>query len=119
MIFGFYCAFCFASYIIIAGKASRIHETLTLTFLQSIFVCIVVGIVSFLTNEIRLPQQMNVWVSVLFCSIFASIIAFILQLKFQRYVSSSKAAIIFSLEPVFATITAALYLKEKITAQFL
>ncbi|STX81333.1 permease, DMT superfamily [Legionella busanensis] len=112
------CAFCFASYIIIAGKASRMHEPLTLTFLQSIFVCIVVGIASFLTDEIRLPQQINVWFAILFCSIFASIIAFILQLKFQRYVSSSKAAIIFSLEPVFATITAALYLKEKITTPF-
>ncbi|WP_419421531.1 EamA family transporter (plasmid) [Legionella sp. D16C41] len=49
---------------------------------------------------------------------YASIIAFILQLKFRKYVSSSKAAIIFSLEPVFATITAALYLNEKLSIQF-
>lgn len=51
-------------------------------------------------------------------AIFTSIIAFLLQLHFQKYISSSKTAIIFSLEPVFATLTAAIYLKEQLTLQF-
>ncbi|MCW8400854.1 DMT family transporter [Legionella sp. PATHC038] len=112
------CAFCFANYIICAGKASHIHQSFSLTFIQAAFVCILVGVGSFFTNKIAIPQQMNIWVSILFCSIFASIIAFVLQLQFQKHISATKAAIIFSLEPVFATITAAIYLHEKLTFQF-
>ncbi|MFW2572585.1 EamA family transporter, partial [Legionella sp. 29fVS95] len=48
------------------------------------------------------PSQTNVWVAILFCSIFASIFAFLLQLQFQKYVSSTKAAIIFSIIPVLS-----------------
>ncbi|WP_419421295.1 DMT family transporter (plasmid) [Legionella sp. D16C41] len=112
------CAFCFANYIIVAGKASAIHEPLTLTFLQSTFVCIIAGIASFFSNKFVFPYYLNVWAAILFCGIFASIFAFSLQLKYQKYISSTKAAIIFSLEPVFATITAAIYLKERLTIQF-
>lgn len=112
------CAFCFAGYIISAGKASHIHQPFSLTFIQSFFVCIAAGIASLSTIKIAIPYQVNVIVSILFCSIFASIVAFILQLQFQKYVSPTKAATIFSLEPVFATITAALYLHERLTFQF-
>ncbi|WED44246.1 DMT family transporter [Legionella cardiaca] len=112
------CAFCFAGYILYAGKASRIHQPLSLTFIQSSFVCLIAGLASLLTASIAIPRETNVWISILFCSIFASILAFILQLQFQKYVSSTKAAIIFSLEPVFATITAAIYLNERLTPRF-
>ncbi|CEK11286.1 DMT family transporter [Legionella hackeliae] len=112
------CAFCFAGYIINAGKASQLHQPLSLTFIQSIFVCILAGIASLFSTKLSIPTKINVWVAILFCSIFASIFAFLLQLQFQKYVSSTKAAIIFSLEPVFATITAAIYLHEQLTIQF-
>ncbi|KTC82670.1 integral membrane protein [Legionella cherrii] len=112
------CAFCFAGYILFAGKASRIHQPISLTFIQAIFVCILAGVASLFTTKLAIPLQSNVWVAILFCSIFASIFAFLLQLQFQKYVSSTKAAIIFSLEPVFATITAAIYLHEQLTVQF-
>ncbi|MFW2571518.1 DMT family transporter [Legionella sp. 29fVS95] len=112
------CAFCFAGYILFAGKASQIHQSLSLTFIQSLFVCLLAGVASLFTTKLAIPSQTNVWVAILFCSIFASIFAFLLQLQFQKYVSSTKAAIIFSLEPVFATITAAIYLHEQLTVQF-
>lgn len=112
------CAFSFAGYILFAGQASHLHEPFALTFLQSLFLCVIAGIASVFTTGIMIPEQTNVWVSILFCSIFASIIAFLLQLQFQKYVSATKAAIIFSLEPVFATITAAIYLHEQLTLQF-
>lgn len=112
------CAFCFAGYILAAGKASHIHQPFTLTLLQSSVVCLLAGSTSILTTGIVVPMHLHVWISILFCSIFASILAFILQLHFQKYVSASKTAIIFSLEPVFATITAAIYLHEYLTVQF-
>jgi drug/metabolite transporter (DMT)-like permease len=113
------CAFSFTGYMLYADKASKSGETFSLGFLQAALVCVLAGGMSQTAGgDIQLPQHWNVWVSILFCSIFASVIAFDLQLRFQKYVSPSKTAIIFALEPVFATIAAALYLKEKITLNF-
>lgn len=112
------CAFCFAFYILLAGSSSQKRDTLSLTFVQSLTVCSLSLILSFTEGGLSIPQEHNVWVSLLFCAIFASIIAFILQIHYQQFVSASKAAIIFALEPVFATIAAAIYLSEHLTLQF-
>jgi len=42
--------------------------------------------------------------SLFICSIFATILAITLQAKYQKYVSLQNAALIFSLEPVFAAV---------------
>lgn len=112
------CAFCFAGYILTAGFCSKSNETFSLTFIQAILICLSSGLLSLLTHSFEMPSHSNVWIAILFCSIFASVIAFLLQLKFQKYISASKAAIIFALEPVFATITAAIYLHEQLSYQF-
>lgn len=41
--------------------------------------------------------------TILYCSLFATIISLGLQAKYQKYVSAQKAGLIFCLEPVFAT----------------
>lgn len=112
------CAICFALMIILAGYASRLHRPLTLTFVQSIVVCAIAGLCAFVDTGIVIPRHTHVWVSLIFCSIFASIVAYVLQLHYQKYVSSSKVATIYALEPVFASITAALYLGEDLTMVF-
>ena len=52
------------------------------------------------------------WMAVLSCSILCTIIAIFLQSKYQKYVSAQKAAIIFSLEPVFAILFDTLFNKS-------
>lgn len=112
------CAFCFATYIILAGKFSHSGEPITLTFVQMMTIFIIVGSINFSSNNFTVPNATHLWISILFCAIFASIIAFILQLRFQRYVTSTKTAIIFASEPIFATITAIIYLGEQLTLKF-
>lgn len=112
------CAISFAGYILYASQASNLQQPFALTFIQSFIVCLISGLMSSFTKSFFVPVSHNVWVAILFCSIFASIIAFLLQLKFQKYISATKAAIIFALEPVFATITAAFYLNEHLTYNF-
>lgn len=112
------CAFSTAGYILFASKASASGEAFSLTFLQSIFVFALAGGISQFSAGIVVPHHANVWIAILFCGIFASCLAFFLQLHYQQYVSASKAATIFTLEPVFATITAAIYLHERLTLRF-
>lgn len=51
------------------------------------------------------PFQTSQAITSLFiCSIFATIVAITLQAKYQKYVSLQSAALIFSLEPVFAAL---------------
>ena len=57
----------------------------------------------------------NVIGAILYTSIFASIIATIIQLKYQKTVSPTKAGIIFSIEPIFAAVFAYFLLSEKIS----
>lgn len=58
----------------------------------------------FVFHDINYVQLLraDVIVSVLFCAIMATMIAFMLQTKYQHYIEATKAALIYSLEPVFA-----------------
>ena len=54
----------------------------------------------------HLPQSPKVWGVVVFLVVFCTGIAFIVQTIAQQYTSVSRVGIIFTLEPVFAAITA-------------
>ncbi|WP_304986129.1 DMT family transporter [Coxiella-like endosymbiont] len=56
----------------------------------------------------------SVVISILFCSIFATCLVFYLQLRYQRYVSVGKAALIYNFEPVFDRVFSYLPNREKI-----
>jgi len=113
------CAFCFAVYTILAGKFSHSGNPITLTFVQVLTLCIIVGLVNSFTHQITLPHLSNQWIAIIFCAIFASVFSFYLQIRFQKYVTATKTAIIFSTEPIFATLTAILYLHERLSHYFI
>lgn len=64
-------------------------------------------------GNIIISQSYEVWQSILFCAIFATVYMYTVQAHFQRYMSEVKASIIFSFEPFFAAIFAFIYLNEE------
>ncbi len=48
--------------------------------------------------------QPAAWIGIMFCAIFATSLAYYLQNKYQKFTSAPKAALIFALEPVFASL---------------
>jgi drug/metabolite transporter (DMT)-like permease len=48
------------------------------------------------------------------CAVLATAVAFSIQLWTQHYTTSSHAAILFTLEPVFASLTSYLLLRERL-----
>lgn len=54
------------------------------------------------SQHINIPSSISFWASVSYCAIFATVVAFLMQLKYQPVTGASKAALIFSLESVFA-----------------
>lgn len=62
----------------------------------------------------------NVWFAVLFCAIACSVVAFSLQAYSQIFLDPTRVAMIFMLEPVFATIMSYFFIGEDIiNLQFL
>ena len=102
-------AFGLALGIIVCEKVSLVSKSYrSLTFYQIIFTILIpVGILG--KSTIVIPSGYLFWVGILYCAVFATIIPMLLQLKYQKYVGSSKAAIIFNLEALTASLCAWIY----------
>ena len=112
------CAFCFAIYTLLAGSFSHSGKPITLTFVQVSTLAIFTAFINLFSRQMTIPHLVNQWFAIIFCAIFASVFSFYLQIRFQRYLSATKTAIIFSAEPIFATLTAILYLHERLSSHF-
>lgn len=99
------CAFSVAlSIAYTAYLANRNFDPMTITCSQIVITAIFSWLLScfFAEFEVESLKSTSVLVSLLYCSLFATIVALALQTKYQKYVSAPKTALIFCLEPVFA-----------------
>jgi len=68
-------------------------------------------------QPVRFSGSVGLWVGIGICAVFATAVAFTVQLWAQQYTSPGHAAILFALEPVFAVITSYLVLHERLTGR--
>ena len=109
----------YAVHIILVGEYARRHSGAALGVLQ-IAAC--AGLAWFATISasltswqiVRFDGRLEALVGIGICAVFATAIAFSVQLWAQQYTSPSHAAIIFTLEPVFAVITSFLVIGERL-----
>ncbi|MES2998160.1 MAG: DMT family transporter [Pseudomonadota bacterium] len=80
-----------------------IQDYKLLAFFQLFFT---IPFVSLLTkgHDFSLVFQPKALIGILFCAVFATSLAYYLQNKYQKFTSAPKAALIFALEPVFASL---------------
>lgn len=114
------CALLFAFQVVYVDVFTKKYDYLPMVFIQLLITGLGGFILSYLFSvtslePIKLTISNNLIFAILYTSIFASIIATIIQLKFQRNVSPTKAGIIFSIEPIFAAVFAYFLLNEKIS----
>ena len=114
------CALLFAFQVVYVDVFTKKYDYLPMVFVQLLITGIGGFILAYLFSitsmeEIRFASNANVIGSILYTALFASILATIIQLKFQKTVSPTKAGIIFSIEPIFAAIFAYFLLSEKIS----
>ncbi|QEK12892.1 DMT family transporter [Crassaminicella thermophila] len=100
----FLCTFCFAFQIITVSKYAVKVDAINLAILQIAVVGILSTIVSFLFESPIIPTGKDVWVSILFLSFLCTSGAFIIQNTVQKYTTATHTALIFTSEPVFASI---------------
>ena len=101
------CAFFWSLHIIFIGKFIKIFD-LPLLFgaMQALVVSTLSMLFAFFFETITFANILNESVSILYAGAMSGGIAFTLQIYAQKNISAAPAAIIFSLEGVFATIAA-------------
>ena len=114
------CALLFAFQVVYVDVFTKKYDYLPMVFIQLLITglggFLLAGIFSVTGIElIKFNFSNNIIFALLYTSVFASILATIIQLKFQKNVSPTKAGIIFSIEPIFAAIFAYFLLNEKIS----
>jgi drug/metabolite transporter (DMT)-like permease len=114
------CAILFAFQVVYVDVFTKKYDYLPMVFVQLLITGLGGFILSFAFSitsleTIRINLNTSVVTAILYTAIFASIIATVIQLKFQKTVSPTKAGIIFSIEPIFAALFAYFLLNEKIS----
>jgi len=114
------CAVFYSLYIVYLDIVSKKIDTLSLVFMQIAVTAVgaIAGAMIFEASGIeicRIILNKNVIFAVLYTSILATILTTTLQTKFQKYTPPAKAGIIFSFEPIFASIVAFFLISEKIS----
>lgn len=114
------CALLFAFQVVYVDVFTKKYDYLPMVFVQLLITGLGGFILSFIFSissleTFKFTLNTTVVTAILYTAIFASIIATVIQLKFQKFVSPTKAGIIFSIEPIFAAIFAYFLLSEKIS----
>jgi drug/metabolite transporter (DMT)-like permease len=115
----FFAAISYAVHIILVGEYAREHSASALSVLQVLSCAAMAWITAFGADAIRWqPMRFacsaELWIGIAVCAVFATALAFSLQLWAQQYTTPSHAAILFTLEPVFAVVTSYFVLGERL-----
>ncbi|MBU3645733.1 MAG: DMT family transporter [Candidatus Nanopelagicaceae bacterium] len=104
----------FALHIILLGSWSKSFDAYALTVVQ-LTSCALVAAIPALINGYKAPPDMQVWSVVLFTAVFATAFAFVIQTWSQARISTTKVAVILTMEVVFAALFSFMYGMEPFT----
>ncbi len=112
----------YAVHIILVGEYTQEHSVSALSFIQvagcAVMAWPLAGAASAIHwQPVRFDWRWELFLGIAICAVFATAIAFTVQLWAQQYTPPSHAAILFALEPVFAVITSYLVLHERLSAR--
>ncbi|AIF68636.1 permease [Palaeococcus pacificus DY20341] len=110
------CAISFAFQIVLVQKFGE-KDYLSLAFWQIFWNFLFSLSYASILEGIAFPKTWEPWLGILYTGIFATVIAFTLQVKYQRETKAHKAALIYSSEPIFGHISAFITIKEILSAK--
>ena len=112
------CALGFALHIVGLGEWSALHDSYVIAIIQLAMVSVLCWIVA-LSHGYHAPPDYGVWGAVILTAIFATAIAFLIQTWAQSLMAPTRAAVIMTMEPVFAGFFAVLLGGERLTAKII
>lgn len=110
--FVFLSSFFFAAHILLINQYAKSVDTMKLSFVQYSFCSIFSLIAAVIFEEIKISAILEAGIPILYGGIFSVGIAYTLQITGQKHAKAAHAAVIMSLEALFAVIGGALILDE-------
>ena len=104
----------FAVHIILLGSWSKNFDAYALTVIQLIG-CALLSAIPATINGYVAPPDLQVWGVIVFTALFATAIAFVIQTWSQARISTTKVAVILTMEVVFAAVFSVMYGMEPLT----
>jgi len=104
----------YALHIVGLGAWSQPQQALGMSIVQLIVITVICTLCT-APNGIVLPTRLDDWLSILYMAVFAGAAAMIGQTWAQAHLPPTRAAIIMSMEPVFAALFAVLLGGESMT----
>ncbi len=114
------CAFAFGFHIIVTAKVTSFYSSFLLTIVQLLTVSILSFIGGLFLNGPVQTFTLNpfsngsVLLACVFTAVFATALAFLFQTRLQRYTTPTHVGLIFIMEPVFAALTALVWVHENL-----
>jgi drug/metabolite transporter (DMT)-like permease len=106
------CALAFAIYIIVLDRVSRHVDFIALTGVQFFTVAACSAIHLAIAETPTAPGTAMDWIGMLYLAVLATVLTTAWQTRYQRDTTPTRAAVIFTMESVFAAIFAAIFLGE-------
>jgi drug/metabolite transporter (DMT)-like permease len=110
-------AICYSIYLILNSKFTKKVESISYGVYQLGFAGIIAAGLCLLFEVPSLPNTSLGWMAILGLGVICTAFCFIAQAVVQQYTSPTHTGLIFSLEPIFASIFAIMFLGEIITLQ--
>jgi drug/metabolite transporter (DMT)-like permease len=107
-------AMVFGLYIVYLDIFTKEHNVAQLFFLQLLVTFAASSLGAVLFESFSFHPTTNVLLLIVYLSVFATVIATFVQTKFQKETTPTRAALIFSLEPVIAATLAYIVLDERL-----
>lgn len=106
------CALAFGVQVFLIHLFSQKESFYAATFFQLLAVAMCALVYALATKQTLVVNAVS-WPSLLYLAVFTTAITLLLQNRFQHDVTVAQASVIYSLEPVFATLLAVLFIGEQ------
>ena len=111
----FICAITVTFHVIYTGKFVPKHNIYLLTAVQLSTTSILSIIFLFFSTNLLIEITFNIFAVLTYLALFGTVFTFLMQTAMQRFTTSTRTALVFSMEPVFAALFAYLIAGEMLT----
>jgi drug/metabolite transporter (DMT)-like permease len=110
------CAVCFAAEIVLVQVYTQRHGALPMLMVQVVTTVALSGALLWFLEKPSIKPSPALWLDLLVTSLLATVGALLIQFHFQKQTSATRAAVIYTLEPLFAALFSFLIFGERLNA---
>jgi drug/metabolite transporter (DMT)-like permease len=111
-----FCAFMIACHIISVSKVLKNDDVFLITLVQFATVSLIAGVATLLLPLPAFTVTTPAVMSIIYCAFLPTVVCFTLQNVYQRYVTPTRAGLIYTLDPVWSLIAGFFVLGERLNS---